>query len=78
MITWLTPIIREGFADGNNTRHSFCDFVQPAMSAKSLISWGTLLRPSTVARTMGGVANSAVASRADTGLVPNSRSIGMR
>ena len=56
MITWFTPISREGLADGSNTRHSFCDFVQPAMSAKSLISWGTLLRPSTVARTMGGVA----------------------
>ena len=78
MITWFTPISREGLADGSNTRHSFCDFVQPAISAKSLISWGTLLRPSTVARTMGGVANNAVASKADTGLAPNSSSMGMR
>ena len=63
MMTWLTPIISDGLADGTSTRHSFCRFVQPAMSAKSLISWGTLLRPSTVARTIGGVAKSPVASK---------------
>ena len=78
MMTWLTPIISDGLAAGTSTRHSFCARVQPAMSAKSLISGGTLLRPSTVARTIGGVAKRPVASSAETGLAPNSSSIGIR
>ena len=78
MIAWLIPIMREGFADGSSTRQSFCDLVHPAISAKSLISWGTLLRPNMVARTMGGVAKIPVASKAETGLAPNSNSIGIR
>ena len=70
MMTWLTPIISDGLAEGMSTRHSFCRLVHPAISAKSLISGGTLFSPSSVARTMGGVAKRPVASSADTGLDP--------
>ena len=78
MITWLTPTISVGRADGNSTRHSFCRAVQPAISEKSSISDGTRDRPSIVARTIGGVAKMAVAIIAETGLLPNRSSIGMR
>ena len=78
MMTWLTPSISDGLALGTSTRHSFWRRVQPAMSAKSLTSCGTLARPRTVARTIGGVAKRPVARSAETGLLPKSSSIGMR
>ena len=78
MITWLTPTISVGRAEGSSTRHSFWRGVQPAISLKSPISDGTRDSPSMVARTIGGVAKIAVAIIAETGLLPNRSSIGMR
>ena len=78
MMTWFTPTISIGRAEGTSTRHSRWRGVQPAMSAKSRTSWGTRARPSMVARTIGGVAKRAVATRAETGLLPNRSSIGTR
>ena len=78
MMTWLTPTISVGRAEGTSTRQSFWRAVQPAISENSLISVGTRDRPSMVARTIGGVAKMAVAIIAETGLLPNSSSIGIR
>ena len=78
MMTWLTPTISVGRADGRSTRHSFWRAVQPAISLNSPISAGTRDRPSMVARTIGGVAKIAVAIIAETGLLPNRSSIGIR
>ena len=78
MITWLTPIISVGRADGSSTLHSFWRGVQPTISPKSSISCGTRCNASIVARTIGGMAKMAVAIMAETGLLPNSSSIGMR
>ena len=66
MMTWLTPIIKAGRAEGRRTRHSFWRAVQPAISENSPISSGTRDRPSIVARTIGGVAKMAVAIIAET------------
>ena len=79
MMTWLTPTISVGRAEGSSTRHSFWRAVQPAISLKTRRSRsGTRDRPSMVARTIGGVAKMAVAIIAETGLLPNRSSIGIR
>ena len=78
MITWLTPTISVGRAEGIITRHSFCRRVQPAIVPNSSMSFGTRISASVVARTIGGVAKMPVASIAETGLLPNRISIGIR
>ena len=63
MMTWLTPTISVGRADGTSTRHSFCRARAArhvAEVARSPAARATA--PSIVARTIGGVAKRPVAS----------------
>ena len=78
MITWFTPTISRGRAVGISTRQSFWRGVQPAITAKSAISEGIRDSATMVARTIGGVAKIEVAIIAETGLLPNRISMGMR
>ena len=78
MMTWLTPTMSSGRAEGTSTRQSSWRFVQPAMRPKSCSSLGTCVSDKVVARTMGGTAKIRVASMAETGLLPKKISIGTR
>ena len=56
MMTWFTPTMRPGAADGINTFHNSCRRVHPAIWPDSMDSEGTCSSASIVTRTMGGVA----------------------
>ena len=56
MMTWLTPTISDGMADGTSTFQVIWRRVQPTMRPKSTISSGTWRSASMVTRTIGGMA----------------------
>ncbi len=56
MMTWLTPTISSGRAEGNSTRHRSCLSVQPAIVPNSRMSGRTLPSATMVTRTIGGIA----------------------
>ena len=56
MIDWLTPIMMFFIAVGTCTDHKSWRSVQPDMRPDSTISAGTSVRPSSVFRTIGGIA----------------------
>ena len=56
MITWLTPTMSPGIAEGTSTRQVIWRSVQPTILPNSRISAGTPRRARVVMRTIGGMA----------------------
>ena len=78
MSTWFTPTSSCGRAAGISTFHSICHRVQPEVSPASSTSVGTVCRPSSVSRAIGGMANRIVAMAPASSPMPMNTEIGSR
>src|SRR5680860_810541 len=78
MITWLTPAMMVGRANGICMRVSICSGDDPNASPASTTSLSTCLIPNSVSLTAGGMANTTVATTPGTFPIPKKVMAGIR